>query len=462
MFSSALSSFLLVISLFLGSQATLPSPRASTELICHTNHASECYPKTFQAQPYFQKVHDDQELPPGLHVRMNLETGQKEAKLNDPNENDESVYDVAVIPSDPSPDAISESILEQKELPHGYAQAVLQAQSDGTIRPPPDGDDGSGFSYNQEKLNSASPETDPNILAPALDVLSDLAHDIYYGLQLSKDRSSIHKLIFLLGLNNTNHQIKASAAVVFGAAIQNNPAALSAALSHCYNDELPTGPMEAVIMALIHEQVPNILSRFIYLLSALSQDPAQLIKFINTDGMDLLLDVYNVSGAGHDDKEKLRIKIATFVLDHFIEKPAPESTTYEQWQEERAGDAASNLEDEEWVMLDMHDAKVNEDFTRLKDWEAVLGSSIESLRRNQNDQESLDNAQSLQSILDASKRKSSMMQGEMPWCATDSGGLQDYHQRMESIAQSTSLRRKKARSELDSRLLPTAFSSHAG
>ena len=404
-----------VLSLLLGSQAIHPSPQASTQLICHTNHASECYPRTFQPQPYFQKIHDDQELPPGLHVRMNLETGQKEAKLNDPGEDNESVYDVAVVPSDLPPDTSLESLAEENLLPQGYAQAVLQAQSDGTIRPPPSNDDGSSFAYNQDILKSASLDADTNILAPALDVLSDLTHDIYYGLQLSKDRSSVHKLIFLLGLNNTNHQIKASAAVVFGAAIHNNPAALSAALSHCYNDELPTGPMEAVIMALIHEQAPNILSRFIYLLSALSQDPAQLIKFMNADGMELLLEAYDVSGAGHDDKDKLRVKIANFLLDHLIEKTVLESAGHEQAQEKQVSDVGDAMDDEGWVMVHAKtQAKVRKDFERLQDWEAVLENSIKSLHRNQNDQESLDHAQDLQAVLVASHRELNRLQSNVP------------------------------------------------
>ena len=401
---------LFIISLFLGSQAIHPSPHASTELVCHTNHASECYPKTFQPRPYFQKVHDDQELPPGLHVRMNLETGEKEAKLNNPNDEDESIYDVAVITSDVPSDAASESPSEspsdESTLPPGYAQAVLQAQQDSSIRPPPNSDDGSSFLSSQEILKDASLDTDPGILVPALDVLSDLAHDIYYGLQLSKDRSSIHKLITLLSLNNTNHQIKASAAVVFGAAIQNNPAALSAALSHCYNDELPTGPMEAVIMALIHEQTPNILSRFIYLLSALSQDPAQLLKFMNADGMDILLNVYDVQGVGHDDRDKLRIKVANFLLDHFLQDEAIlESLNRIPAPEKQTGNSENETEDEEsWVIVPKNvvpDATSRKDVERLEDWRIVLKDSVEHLRQNKDDEERLDSAQSLQSVLDA-------------------------------------------------------------
>ena len=64
--------------------APISSPPASTELICHTTLASECYPAIFQPTEHFQRIHDDQSIPPGLHVRMNLATGLKEARLNVP------------------------------------------------------------------------------------------------------------------------------------------------------------------------------------------------------------------------------------------------------------------------------------------------------------------------------------------------------------------------------------------
>ncbi|KAI4248982.1 MAG: hypothetical protein L6R42_009126, partial [Xanthoria sp. 1 TBL-2021] len=75
---------LLTLSTFHSARAATPSPKAESNLICHTNHASECYPQIFQPTEKFQTVHDDQNLPPGLHVRMNLATGIKEARLNIP------------------------------------------------------------------------------------------------------------------------------------------------------------------------------------------------------------------------------------------------------------------------------------------------------------------------------------------------------------------------------------------
>ena len=43
-------------------------------------------PSIFEATSEFQEIQEDQQVPAGLHYRINLETGKKEAKLIDPNE----------------------------------------------------------------------------------------------------------------------------------------------------------------------------------------------------------------------------------------------------------------------------------------------------------------------------------------------------------------------------------------
>lgn len=43
---------------------------------------TDCYPELFEPQGEFKIVREGQQLPPGLHIRLNFETGLKEAKLN--------------------------------------------------------------------------------------------------------------------------------------------------------------------------------------------------------------------------------------------------------------------------------------------------------------------------------------------------------------------------------------------
>src|SRR5436305_9531395 len=74
-----------------------PSPSAEAGLICHTTNPSECYPRIFRARTEFHVVHEDQHLPPGLHVRLNVETGLKEAKLYDPSEDEKDSENATVM-----------------------------------------------------------------------------------------------------------------------------------------------------------------------------------------------------------------------------------------------------------------------------------------------------------------------------------------------------------------------------
>ncbi|MCJ1314507.1 hypothetical protein MMC25_008189 [Agyrium rufum] len=286
---------------------------------------------------------------------MNLATGTKEAKLNNPNDDDEEPNQglvVALTEGEEDRFDVEAEKEDSFQAPEGLTQAVLQSQSEGPIRPPTTHIDGEGATFSAT-LHDLETSSDPEILLPALDVLEELAHDIYYGLSLSKDRGSMHRLFDFLSINYTNPRVKASAALVFGTAIQNNPAAFSAALSHFYNDELPSGPMEAVIMALIHEQVPQVLGRFIYLLSALCQDDLQLTKFVDLKGLKILLDVFEDSlGSTADGNDRLRIKIANFILDHFAnEEAAVLSSQPAKSAEQTAGQKHATDLDDEWVII---------------------------------------------------------------------------------------------------------------
>jgi nucleotide exchange factor SIL1 len=56
------------------------------EMICSQEHAGDCYPKLFQPTKDFQVIREGQDLPPGLHVQMDMTTGKKQARLNIPEE----------------------------------------------------------------------------------------------------------------------------------------------------------------------------------------------------------------------------------------------------------------------------------------------------------------------------------------------------------------------------------------
>ncbi|KAI4237194.1 MAG: hypothetical protein L6R40_005972 [Gallowayella cf. fulva] len=299
---------LAALSSSLFARAAVPSPKAATELICHTNHASDCYPQTFQPTENFQHVHDDQNLPPGLHVRMNLATGVKEARLNLPQPDEDPAFSALTI------------------IDHSALPAFKEADEHATIRPhqdllqqpflPPQHDiaESTLFSHSTAEVKNQ----DNDKILSALTSLEDLSHSYHWGLSLAKDGHVIHKLFQLLLPSNISLEVRSLATLVFGTAIHNNQAALTVALAHFYNDEWPEGPLEAVILALLHEQSPIILNRMMFLLSSLCQDKSQLKAFMDAGGVDLLMQIYDGKCASSDDNRKLRKKVTNFVLDHLV------------------------------------------------------------------------------------------------------------------------------------------------
>ncbi|KAI4153682.1 MAG: hypothetical protein LQ340_002165, partial [Diploschistes diacapsis] len=282
----------------------------------------------FKPTEEFQIIHEDQEIPPGLHIRLNLETGLKEAKIYD-GEEDSGSKAIEIVPEDSKP--VAEPLASPAE---GFAflnlnpksQQLLQpaAEDHGNIRPPAlNSPDGALFTTNLQTLTSSTPSNADEIaLLPALENLEDVSHDIYWGLNLAKDATAIPKLDALLSSTSATSQLKSAAALLLGTAIQNNPAALSAALSHFYNDSRPTGLLETVMLALIHEQVPALTARLVYLLSALCQDRTQLANFVRADGLDILRSIYDANnsalGIGDEARDRLKQKVSNFVLDHFL------------------------------------------------------------------------------------------------------------------------------------------------
>ncbi|KAI4279147.1 MAG: hypothetical protein LQ337_000488 [Flavoplaca oasis] len=302
------------IATFFTARAAILSPKAATDLICHTNHASECYPQTFQPTEKFQTVHDDQNLPPGLHVRLNLATGVKEARLNIPEPNEDVDASALTIIDDSDLAGYQEPNREADDSP------VDSQQEDARQQPflPPQQDVAEGTLFSDSASTIKNPNSQVYDLLPAIENLEDLAHSYHWGLSLAKDGEIIHRLFQLLLPTQLSLEIRSLATLVFGTAIHNNEAALTAALSHFYNDEWPEGPLEAVTMALLHEQSPLLLNRMLFLLSSLCHDQTQLQKFLEAGGMELLIKTYQAEPTAVDDRDRLRKKVTHFLLDHLL------------------------------------------------------------------------------------------------------------------------------------------------
>ncbi|KAL8920170.1 MAG: hypothetical protein Q9208_006416 [Pyrenodesmia sp. 3 TL-2023] len=327
---------LLPLTSLLWAQAAVPSPEASTDLICHTNQ--ECYPRIFQPTEQFQTIRDGQDLPPGLHVRMNLATGVKEARLNVPEPDDPDISSGLTIIDD------SDLVGFEPGEPADHSLVDQDASSQHPVRPLPDIIAGSSsFPDIVNQVKEHGPQDPEQLLVPSLTDLEDLSHSYHWGLSLAKDGDLVRKLFQLFLPSTLSLEIRSLATLIFGTAIRNHPAALNAALSHFYNDEWPEGPLEAVIIALLHEQAPVLVNRMMFLLSSLCQDNAQLNRFLEAGGIDVLIAIYDAESAGTDDKDRLREKVSHFVVDNLL-------TTTEQ-----GGVVGTGLEppssDTEWTII---------------------------------------------------------------------------------------------------------------
>jgi len=319
--------------------ATLPaasSPMAETDLICHTSVPAECYPRIFQPTEDFQVVHGDQDLPPGLHVRLNIYTGLKEARLNIPtddgeeNQNIEAGQAIVVVP-EPEQE-ISDATPNPSEL---NSRKPPPYENVGKVSPPRDaGTSGdSGNFYRAIDLLSEETQASDMVVGSALADLFDLSHDIFYGVELLRKNGALQKLVSLMageGLNSApTAEQRQQAASILANSLQNNPTALKEfrnswkalmqpvcdgrGIDNC-EDGLLT---DNVIRALETEQEPSAMRAKIGTLSGLSKNQGIRDDFLAKNGMELLLSIFLKEGVRWDGT---RVKIARFIMDTFLDE----------------------------------------------------------------------------------------------------------------------------------------------
>ena len=302
--------------------APISSPPASTELICHTALASDCYPAIFQPTEHFQRIHDDQSIPPGLHVRMNLATGLKEARLNVPEPPGVSHAELVIIDDLPPPPSIEEDD-PAVEIPD------LQDQSDSdTEYEHREAYHPAAFNTEESSLFYSSITTLQSTTAlsnrelPALSALQDLAHSIHWGAELARDPAVCQTLIFAINSGSAaSSEVRSAAALLMGTAIHSNPDALQALLSHRYSSEAGRAPAAIVIAALRDPEQRDIMlkTRTVFLLSQLCQNTEQLHIFLHSRGLDTLLDLFETYQMTPDNgNDKFRAKVANFIYDRIL------------------------------------------------------------------------------------------------------------------------------------------------
>ncbi|KAM0215757.1 hypothetical protein ACHAPA_001809 [Fusarium lateritium] len=315
---------------FSKSVASQPSPNADVELICHTDNAKDCYPKIFQPTDEFQIVHDDQELPHGLHVRLNMSNGKKEAKINVPDEGNPALEG---LPVEQAIVVVDQEQTEDTQIPKG-APAY---EPIGKIKEP-EGEEfvGKPF-FTAMKMLKAGETNVGKEFDGALEGMEELSHDIYYGLKVTEDPAVLKALFCMMADSDVAYPADVTprdhqAAAILGAALQNNAAALKevtkqwTSLMEAQCPRTSKSLKDSLYSPLVPAHVPSSINTKTLASTAKAKVGAinglmksDIIRgeFLRNDGMKLLLEVLVPQGKEWETTQR---KVGQLVLDTFLDE----------------------------------------------------------------------------------------------------------------------------------------------
>lgn len=320
------------------SAAAAPSPSAKNDLICHTDNPAECYPKVFSATDEFQVVHDDQDLPPGLHVRMDIYSGTKEAKLFTPDSDDPALEGLPVEQSVVLVD--SEVVEDAPRIPQGAPvyEPVGMVKEPQVQNP----DFTAALVFLKEHAETA-PLEEKHPLDDALVDLEDISHDMYYGKKIIEDADAVKALLCLLtqqdirrSANRTHGDLDREflASSILSSSLQNNPPALkelegqwdTLVEAQC---KFHTKPLKDTFFSSLEPQVQvgadedhlqaMWLRRALPVVGRLLKSDVIRPKFMAADGMKHFLQILLTKGA-HWENPKVRVSriVSDTFLDHNV------------------------------------------------------------------------------------------------------------------------------------------------
>lgn len=377
-------------------QHSASSKPSKSDLICHTTNPDECYPRVFQPTDEFQTIHEDQDLPKGLHVRMNIWTGQKEAKINVPDESDPSLEGLPVDRAMVVVDA--EQHQDQPKIPKG----APEYEPVGKVKGPEH--ESVAFHEGLKMLKKGSSKTG-QALDDAMEGLEDLSHDLYYGLKIAEDSDAVKALLCLMSSQQsptTEGSIPRDqqAAAILAGTLQNNPTALKEVTKvwptlvevECPNtgEALRASVYSSVVPSkngdgTAHQSVARVKSK-VAVINGLIKDSAIRAEFLREGGMSSLLSIL----VPHDEEwTGAQRKVGQLVLDNFLDEDM--GAILGQWpktrklaDEECAADEAQSGEG----CWDYHVARIAKATKASKgDWSRELVNRLAAVRKQQSTEE---------------------------------------------------------------------------
>lgn len=281
--------------------------------------------KKFIPTKEWQVVAEGQAIPPGLHVRIDMQTGKKEAKLLEEG-NDGGNSNSALISTETS---VDDSIEEVKpELDYSEIKEALK-KIKNDAKETSEGNVGKGFrTYDQIKEEmmelEQSIKTEYEIVKELVAKYLSTKDDLERQLILSDLEFYVHQYdnaqdfvkmggfseVVLPALNSTKKDLRSSAAFLLGSACQSNPKAQIAAMER--------GILPHLIRLISFDPNPDVRNRALYAISSIIRHfPLAQKEFINHGGMTAFADIFLTGSA---DSLKLQLKIVTLLGDIILEK----------------------------------------------------------------------------------------------------------------------------------------------
>ncbi|KAL5021502.1 hypothetical protein ScPMuIL_000657 [Solemya velum] len=276
----------------------------------------------FYPSKAWKDVREGQPIPSGLHVRMDLQTGKKQAKLMDGDDgmkywkSDDREGMLNTQKKTFSREELKKALKEFKTVPREQdEQDELRAKE---IKK-------KFKSYDELKSQLKSMHMD---VKSDLEIMTDLVEFMQKDLG-TEDRLAlltdleyhVHQIdnaqlfcdlggmeFVIKDLNNTNEDIRKEAALVIGSAVQSNPKAQVNAIE--------SGAMHHLIRLLSTEKSLAIRKKLVYAISSLiRQFPYAQKKFLDLGGLSSFTQLFDESGA-----ESLQIKVVTLFSDLLVEQ----------------------------------------------------------------------------------------------------------------------------------------------
>lgn len=263
----------------------------------------------------------------GLHIRINVDTGKKEAKLVGNEETNENEMQV-VIPSKNLEVSKQDELFEREtdELPEQIPEEEdseedlhLRAQIQNSV----DHGQISQLSESLEKIQKYQ-RLEKKSLIHALETLSDLGHEIDFGVKIAERGTK--SLLSIIRNPVVSNDLKEIAARAFGASLRNNPAAM--------NKLSDTGVVRELLEEIEKSNDSRLSSRLVYAVgSVVSNGEADKTiyspydaEFLESHGGEILRRSFN------EGNEDLKRKISTFVYDRGLRLVWPDSEL-KQWSD---------------------------------------------------------------------------------------------------------------------------------